>query len=415
MTTRWTVVLVGVAALAACALTGAPGEEATVHTKDGRRLSGDVTVGETQVTINTLAGPVVIERSQVDKIVPRESAQAAYMRKVGALAPGDVEGHYKVAEWASERQYWDIAIKQCNYVLGLDPKHTKAKLLLEDARRKQAESAAPGGHKGVEAPRDEEAADTPGGREPLPLLSAHDVQRLRLGELATEGGGEDVRVKFTAKRGQPEILKQFVKEMAGRDGYDASWERAFGRLKPHEQLREMVSASRSGVEARFDLARYTDQIEVLDDPAVFATFRKKVMPIVVQGCGRSGCHNSTATTDFRLPGGSRSGEPFAYTLFAVLDATATAYGPLLNRERPESSVLLSYMLPIEGNNKPHPEPKRGKFNAAIPGIRARNYEVVVDWINSLRSPRPEYGLEYEFPFATTQPASRAALGTQPRP
>lgn len=411
---RW----VQAVAVAAAATWVFPGwaEEATVYTKDGRRLSGDVTVTDTQVTINTLAGAVVLDRGQVEKIVPRESPQAAYMRKVAALAPGDVEGHYQVAEWASEHRYWDIVVKQCTYVLGLDPKHTKAKLLLEDARRKQAEASGGGARPGAEAPREEEAPPAPGEREPLPLLSARDVQRLKLGELATEGGGEDVRVRFSARRGQPDVLKQFVKEMAGRDGYGESWQRAFGRLKPHEQLREMVSAARSGVDARFELDRYADQIEILDDPAAFANFRKKVMPIVVQGCGRSGCHNATAASEFRLPGGSRSSEPFAYTLFAIMDATPTAYGPLINRERPESSVLLSYMLPLDGNNKPHPEPKRGKFIPAIPGVRARNYEVVVDWINSLRSPRPDYALEYQFPFApASQPASRAAPGSAPRP
>jgi hypothetical protein len=233
-----------------------------------------------------------------------------------------------------------------------------------------------------------------------PKVSKDDVQRLRLYELSRDEPAEDVRVRFRTKRGQPDLPHEFVKAMRDTEGHGTEWEREFLRSKPHQKLRQIVAAS--------DL-KYADQIEIFDDPKAFSAFRRKVLPLVTGGCTASGCHGGNTAKVFRLPRGSTQDEEYVYACFLILDSLTTRHGPLIDRDLPESSVLLSYMLPPDGNPRAHPPPARGKVRPVLRGEKDPDHQLVVDWIGSLRTPHPRYELDYKLPaWATSQPASAPA-------
>jgi hypothetical protein len=70
---------------------------------------------------------------------------------------------------------------------------------------------------------------------------------------------------------------------------------------------------------------------------------------------------------------------------------------MINRALPEESVLLRHLLPAEEGREVHPPVKKGHLAPALRGTRDHRYQPLVDWISSLRSPHPDYELDYEFP------------------
>jgi hypothetical protein len=370
-------------------------DEADVYLKDGRRLHGEVTETETHVIIRTPAGELPpIPKDQVLRVVRRTTPDGEYRQRVEALAPDDIEGHFEVARWATEIERWDLVVKQCKYILALKPEHRNAKILLENARKQQA------GEEEEEAPEEGEADAAPGAPlQPPPKMSDEDIKRIKLSELSFTGDEEYIRVQFKRVRGEPDLPRRVAEELRGREGYDAAWEREFLRMRTDEQLREIVAAT--GL-------KYVDRIDLNGDPAKFATFRRNVLPMLNRDCLRSGCHGANGK-GFVVPIGSKQSEEYAYTVFHLLDSIETRRGPLINRDHPRDSVLLSYLLPLdeatlvgEGSNIQHPNVKR--FRPAVRSRDDRSYQIVQDWINSLAMPRPNYGLSYKLPdYVRTSP------------
>ncbi len=105
---------------------------------------------------------------------------------------------------------------------------------------------------------------------------------------------------------------------------------------------------------------------------------------------------------------------YAYTTFVLLDQMQTRHGPLINRSNPEESVLLSYLLPPEAVSRAHPPVGRGpSFKAVIRDREERLYTAVLDWIDMLAVPRPEYGLKYINPYAGRPAAPSSAPISEP--
>lgn len=364
-------------------------EEADVILKDGRTLHGDVSQTDTHVIIRTPNGPVRIDKNDVLRITSDATPDDEYREMVAVLDGGDVAGHFAVAEWAAQIERWDLVIKRCRYILMFNRRHADARRLLEHARRRQALRIKTDVKKALTTRSSRPAAARPA-LAPPPRISKRDMLRLKLHELPTGEPAERVRVRFKRKRIGAGVLTRFATEMRNREGYTRDWERRFRRAKPYEQLRQIVAAS--GVQ-------YADEIDVAGDTAVFRSFRRNVLPLLVRSCAKTGCHGGSTARVFRFPNTPRLGDEYVYGSFLILDALETRYGALIDRELPETSALLGFMLPQAASSTPHPQPKqrRRKVNPVLRGEADRNYARVLDWIASLRTPRPRYELDYKMP------------------
>lgn len=236
---------------------------------------------------------------------------------------------------------------------------------------------------------------------PAPPLSKEDIQKLRLHELFLTGPAERVQVEFERHGREQDLSMRVLEELKKRDDFRESWEQTLTRGQPHERLQLIL---------RETGMKYADRIKIRSDPAVFAAFRRRVLPLVHRGCARSGCHAGTAARLFRFPLGSRNSETYAYTTFVLLDQMESRHGRLIDRDVPEDSVLVRYMLPPDSIENGHPDPGRGP--SFKPMVRSRtdpNYALVVEWVQSLVVPHPDYNLDYENPYAgRVQPAEPAA-------
>ncbi len=345
-------------------LSGLPGpaaaELADVYLKNGLRLRGDVTRSGDEVIVRNAAGETRLPADAIEAIVPVAAAPPPATAPTGppATAPG-----------------------------------------AEPAEPEEAAIRPEPGH--VELP-------------PAPPISARDINRLRLGELTRIGPPETVKVRFLRKAGQKDVVAEVLDELRARDDWNAAWELILTRGRPEERVQFIV---------RETGLKYAERIAVESDPEAFALFRRRPLQIVHAGCARAGCHGGRAARVFRFPLGGVESEKYAYTTFVLLDEMQTKRGPLINRANPEQSVLLSYLLPQENNPRAHPPVGRGPtFRPMFRDTEDPAYRSMLEWLDFLLDPRPDYGLAYENPYrgpfgVATQPAETAAASgpaaTQP--
>jgi hypothetical protein len=253
----------------------------------------------------------------------------------------------------------------------------------------------------TETPGTEAKAPARAELPPAPPLSDEDIQRLKMEELPLDGPAETVRVRFVRKGRQPDLATEVLEELQQRAEYRPEWEEVLARGQAYEKLQLIVRTT--GTE-------HADRIVIEGDPRVFATFRRRILPLVDKSCARAGCHAGRAARVFRFPAGSLSSDTYAYTTFVLLDQMEAQYGPLLDRNYPEESVLLNYLLPQRATEKGHPPVGRGPaFQAVIRDLDDPLYMTVLSWISALRLPHPNYGLSYRNPYAAP-PAAPAGAG-----
>ena len=309
-----------------------------------------------------------------------QSIDEEYRRRTAALDPADIEGHLALAAWARGKRRFDLVSVLCKYVLSLRPDHVNARLLLAEAAQALNPASAPAGA----APR------RPRERLSAPqMLSDRDINRLKFYELRIDGPPEPMQVRFLRRQGDATV-EELVRQDILRKGepLDAGWSAVLERGRNDEKLRLTV---------RETGAKYADRIDIRSNPKVFEDFRRHVLPLVNRGCARGGCHTGPDAEAFRLPSGARQSDRYLFTTFLLLAEGDPPGGPLINRSIPEESTLLTYMLPASETRRPHPPLPAGRMSPAIRSRAERNYQLVLDWISSLRVPRPTYELDYVYP------------------
>ena len=336
-------------------------ELAEVYLKNGLKLRGDVTTVGDEVVLRNAAGELRLPVADVERVVPVRptSAPAATQPATAPSRPTPAGG---------------------------------------DA----APASEPTADRGAPAEEPE-----PEALPPAPVLSERDIQRLKMLELTLDGPAEVVRVRFKRKGRRADLPEQVLEELRRRPDFEPEWEQVLRRGRAYEKLQLIL---------RETGMKYADRIEIQSDPEVFARYRRRMLPLINRTCGRSGCHFGKTARAFRFPLGSMSSDAHAYTTFVLLDQMETRHGPLIDRTVPNESVLLGYMLPQEQNEQPHPEVGRGPpFKPALRSAEDELYTEVLDWLNYLIVPPPDYGLEYENPYGErvlVEPAA-AAVGPEP--
>ncbi len=391
---------------------GAFADTADVRLRNGLALRGEVVLELSEVVVHTPAGDARYPRravEHIDWLRPADTPAGRFMRRLAAIRPDDLPAHVALARWAADNGLPGRAHDVCDYVLKLDPANAAARALLDALATAPATQPAPAATRPVLPPPRPER-----GMPPPPPLSKRDILRLKLSELELDGPAERVNVRLRRERGQPDLPTLVRRELARQPDRDPRWDQALRYGKPYEQLQVVV---------RVTGLKYLDRIEVRGNPQRFVTFRRRVLPLIVNGCARSGCHGGANARAFRFPVGSPSSDAFVYTSFALLDRMTTPIGPMFDRDRPEQSALVQYLMPSEKGHEVHPPVPKRRILPVLKGTRDPRYQALIAWIGSLHSPHPDYRLEYQWPAwmkrfspptveepapAPVQPAGKAA-------
>jgi hypothetical protein len=217
-------------------------------------------------------------------------------------------------------------------------------------------------------------------------VTPEEINYIRQSELRD---GDTVRVRI-----EPDVRKRFCDyiNMSPSD---------FNKLPAIEQAFMILDKGKP------DMRR---QVKILSDPPAITSFRKTVNRTLTTGCATSKCHSGTKPAVFRLYAGDN--EPAVYTDFLVLQQYSTHLQGrqvlMIDRQTPEQSLLLSYLLPPAITDLPHPEAKG--YHGAVRNRADQRYAQVLGWIrDDLKPLTPDYSVIDLSQPPATQPAATAGL------
>lgn len=107
------------------------GDGVVVILAGGREIAG-IYLGRRDgaVWIGQDGGEVGLEPESILKIKASKSNDAEFLRRKAALAPTDISGHWKLAEWASAMGLDNSAKSEATIVISLNPNHVPARQML---------------------------------------------------------------------------------------------------------------------------------------------------------------------------------------------------------------------------------------------------------------------------------------------
>ena len=246
---------------------------------------------------------------------------------------------------------------------------------------------------------------------PDDLLDTKGINRIRQVELQPrDADGRPPRIRFSNG-----VIQRFVESQDGLDFRD------FNRAGDVEKALYILENAPDD-EMRAD-------VEILTDPGALLQFKRDVYAPVIDSCATSECHGGGNAGRFVLYQQPRNDAAIYTNFYTLARTTVSADDPqggvfggsgkitrkLIDREFPDQSLLLSYLLPADASEYPHPEVEG--FRPAFRDARMGPFQAIRNWIGgTLEKTDEEYGLDFEGPGdpmaepPATQPASGGDAG-----
>lgn len=387
-----------------------------VITRDpDREIIGEVTETPEGIEVRTSMGIVTVPRRQVVSIADYVAPEEEFSQRLAELADDDVDGHISLGRSAMDGGMLEAAQERFSHVLQLEPDNQEAILLLGQAearirRRDHADDEEPSSETTTGGNED-------GSFDPDWLVSMEDIYRIRMAELLED---ERVNVQFV-----DDVLDRFERSMNGREDADGETFdlRQFRRLRPPDKLMYILAnIDRDDTSIRGD-------IHILDDPEFMQTFMgfwRTLEPT----CAAAQCHGGVSAPGglklLRSPSAGTADDVSRrtfYTNFMILD-TYRAQSPehnrqqLINRNRPENSLLLQFGLPTDQAVFAHAEVEGEPIRPLFANTENQLYQRMIEWItNGVRGPvHPYYNVNFTPPLpSSTQPPPTQPPAVEPPP
>jgi len=176
--------------------------------------------------------------------------------------------------------------------------------------------------------------------------------------------------------------------------------RAFYSQELSDQARQILA---------YGDAEMTRDIIIQSDPASMVDYRRRIQPILMGGCAISGCHDArTHAAHFGLFTHDES-PAVAYTNYYLLQTYAThgkaRHSFLIDRNRPENSLLLDYGLPLQTTVDAHPYVR--DMRQTYTGRNDPHYKEMLYWIGTILAPDggryPDISYQPPWEAPATQP------------
>lgn len=304
----------------------------------------------------------------------------------------DVAPRITMAKYAIEKQAWEGAKLALEDAARLDPKNTEIATLMEQVRPHLVviPTTVPATNPTVVTPSTTPAvkpAPAGGSFTARRMLTPAEINRIKQIELQP---GEKLHVKIDA-----ETKKKFL------DSTAEITRNEFNKLTPEEQADLILTKGKP---------EFHKGVAFTEDPATIGEF-KKVERVITQSCASASCHTGPKAGNFVLYLGSSPA--VLYTNYLVLQKyTMNVKGverSMIDRDFPESSLLLQFMLDPLISDAPHP-----RVAAYHPPIRKkddRRYLLLLSWIKTLNPIMPKYGIDLSSETPAETDPKKPAAGT----
>ena len=350
--------------------------EVVVVLNSGREIVGALVSDSDESVVVRINGiDTTLPRARVAGIRDLPSVYERYVELRRTVDDGNIRARLALVEWLRAREAYRLALQELEGTLEIEPANPDARTLhawLENHLRLTARA------------RPVRRSARPVAPPPaVPLLTEEQVNLIRVYEINLERPGRVL------------VPDDVMQELMARhpENFPVSFEEREALLKvsPGEKLRILFEAKARDLYGR---------VRVLDDPPAMADFKARVgSGWVINACASNRCHGGAEAGRLRLYNQRPNSDRTAYTNMLILDRFMLGDGtPLINHENPDRSPLLHMGLPRHSSLFPHPEVDKERvgqdWRFTFRNPSDRTFRQTVDWISSLYSPRPDYGIEY---------------------
>lgn len=376
---------VGLLALLVSVPSLALAREATVRTRDGRELTGELVTQNDRVVVLSIAGiETPVPREQVAELEIKPTAEELYAKMRPELEDSDLEGRLALAQRLYEMKALELSRRELadlSRSFPGEPRIARLDKIIEAdqelARQRVREDRSPRANENQgREPRTRDGRAEPA--EAGELLTAEQINLIRVYEIDLADEPRGIRISR-------EVLDKFFQVYRDGDGQplDRRAQAEFRRKPPYEQLGE------------FFTARVRDlygQVEIMVDPPALSTYRNTINEAYVVRYFRR--HFGTGQVDgLKLYGARPNTVEEAYTNFFVLQQFVGGDSvPMIDRTNPQDSLLLQWGLPRELATSPAPQIEG--WEPAFRSVDDTQFQRIVEWIGMLYTPTPDYGITY---------------------
>ncbi len=371
--------------------------ECVVTRRDGKEITGIfVDQNADRVVVRVSGVRTVIPRVQIQRVEFLAPVEDRYEALRATIADNDTEGLLYLAEWLRQRERYELALKEVNTALRVEPYNEQGKSmrswLEQQIKLENRERTDRGGASIPAVKRNRGSA--------FPMLSRDEINLLRVYEIDLDNPprlliGRDVIERFMSDYAQSELIP------VTRDGRES-----FLRLPPARILEIMF---------RLQAREYYPDVRVMGDPESMRQFKRNVHATWLNNaCASARCHGGENAGRLWLQNKNINSDATTYTNFLILDRFRLPDGtPMINWDEPARSPLLQMALPRNSSLTPHPDVGRGPgsrgWRQVFRTTEDRRFAQAVAWIDSMYRPRPNYQIDYTPPV----PSGARERGEQP--
>lgn len=344
-------------------------------------------------------------KKDIESFTRLPSIQERYEELRAATANDDTERLISLADWLRARRRFDLAAKEVEAVLKLEPQNKRARDLLLLIEQQSLLSHSEGSGKPL---KDRAKVQ----KQKFPVLTEEQTNLMKVYEIDLKEPGRVVIGR--------ELVEQLINRYGDHVAMPSSREgrEALYRAAPETLLELMFK-----VQAR-DLY---GKVKLIDAPRPVRLFRENVNRTwLLNSCATTACHGGEAAGRFRLNPERATNDATILTNMFILDRFRMRDGKaLINYEAPANSPLLQFGLPPDQAKQGHPDVSAAGFRKqdVKPAFRDMDdlrFQQGVEWIRSLYKPRPNYpfglmlpGLENGGPVSEPGPANLGAAPAKP--
>ncbi|MEM1165790.1 MAG: hypothetical protein AAGI30_05800 [Planctomycetota bacterium] len=357
-----------------------PGDIVGVLYHDGRRFQGMlIEQSDDAVRFSVSGVEIEVDLDDVERVYFIGTPMERYMELREGIADDDAAGLIDLARWLLANDLVELALLEARLALRAEPRNAEAMRLVHrlevvnDLRKSDRDSA--------ESSTD--GAERTGRSEvpwaSVPLLAPGQIQLLKVYEVDL---ADPPRVAIGR-----ETVDRLLREHADHELIPNSDE---GRAA----FRDLSALEVLDVMFRVQARELYPEVEVIGHPRSFRIFRDEVLLAwLATSCASTACHGGGDAGGLQLVGGVPRSDEAVYTNFLILDRFRTSLGqPLIDYDRPESSLLVQFASPQEEVLWPHPEVAGWSPSPVSRNTRLR--ERTIAWIEAMYQPRPTYPIVY---------------------
>jgi hypothetical protein len=282
----------------------------------------------------------------------------------------DVAARVNLARLAIQHQAWDTAREVLDQAQAIEPNNPEVLDLVA-----QVNQHAPPPNPNPPPQPEHQPATKPAVEHGLPKRQVTNDEINHIRQLEWQPG-QPVRVQVDADARRKFLAKSDMKPQE------------FNRL-PLDRQAAMILHD-GGPDARAG-------VRILTDPPTVGEFHNTVQKVILSGCAAANCHGAKAAGNFMLFSPANNANA-TYSNFLLVQQYSKTIGKtprlLVDRQYPEQSLLLQYMLPPTPNDPAEPgHPPVVGYKGLVPTKSQVRYEQVLKWLKALDPRQPDYGID----------------------